>query len=222
MMDERILKEALFEADTVLVGAYEDGKYIFGERVMHNIEKLFYKEKHPSVRVMKNVAAVILAFILSGAIILGINEPARAAVISWISEVFEGTFLYIGQYDSDLNVSGYSVRNIITSEFEYVEAESYYSDKEVCETFVDSDGYYLYFYAIRATENEVEQLLVDKEDKLDRIRIENYSIDYYTEPGGESNAYIWHDKNGTLFYLGGRISSDELENIAKMFICTYN
>lgn len=53
--------------------------------------------------------------------------------------------------------------------------------------------------------------------------IGGYSVGhYYYDDEGTSNAYVWHDENGTLFYLGERISDTAINELALSFIQKYN
>lgn len=221
MMDERILKEALLEANNALADSYDNGSCDFSSKIMHKIKSLIFRERHPITYTMKNIAAIFIAFILGGAIILGSSESARAAVLAWLSDVFEETFIYRGQYNSDTDISLYSVKDLVSAEFVYSEADSYISEEEVCETYTDSAGYYLYLYIIRATEGTAAQLLPDEGDEVLQETVGRYTVDHYYDYEGASNAYVWHNEDGTLFYLGGRISDTELKKLALSFMEKY-
>ena len=218
MMDERRLKDALFEANVALADNYDNGSFEFSSKVNRKIHQLIFRERHPITYTLKNTAAVIIALLLGGAIILGSSESARAAVAAWFSSVFEGTFLYRGQYDSDVDVSAYSIRNLVTSDFTYSEADSYSSTDSMCETYIDSEGYYLYLYIIRPTEGAVTQLLPDEGDEVAQVIVGGFAVDHYYDQENSSNAYVWRNEDGTLFYLGGRISEAELNKLTLSFM----
>ena len=221
MMEERVLKDSLLEANALLVDGYVDGCHDFSSKAKRKIKLLIFREKHPIAYALKNVAAVLISFLLGGAIILGSSERARAAVISWFSEAFDGTFLYRGQYDSDVDIITYSIRDLVSADFSYAEADSYKSEEEICEAYTDSEGYYLYLIAMRPTEGKVAQLLPDEGDEVCQETIGNHAVDHYYTHDGTSNAYVWHDESGTLFYIGGRIGETELNELTLNFMEKY-
>ncbi|MBO4678503.1 MAG: hypothetical protein J5626_02440 [Lachnospiraceae bacterium] len=221
MMDEKLIRDSLLEITAIYADSYDNGRYTFSAGTSRKIKQLIFREKHPVTYVMKNVAAIFIVLLLSGTIILGSSETAQAAVISWITEVFEGTFLYRGQFDSDVDISAYSIRDFITADFEYSEADSYMSDKEMCETYTDAEGYYLYLYVIRATEGKASQILPDEGDEVKQEIIGDITVEHYFSSDGYSNAYVWHDEDGTLFYLGGRITENKLNGLAVSFMQKY-
>ena len=219
MIDEIQLKNSLAEAEIYLTRAVEDGKHEFSPKFTRFIKKLIYKEKHPIAYYFKNsVASIILALLLGGTIILGVSKTARAAVLAWLSDFYEGTFLYHGNSNTEIDISAYSIRKYISNDYTYSETVSYKNKNEVCESFMDSEGYFLYFYVVTASEGKATQLLPDAEDKVQQITIGNYRIDHYYDSSDTSNAYVWYDEYGVLFYIGGHINAHDIAQLTNDFL----
>ena len=222
MIDERVLVEALTEAEILLTDYAEEGSYGFSPKVTRRINRLIYNEKHPIVYRFKSIAAVIiLALMLGGVIILGASETARAAVFAWFSEVFEGTFLYRGTQDSAADISVYSLKDIVPSEYDYMDTTSYRDDNEICEYFVDAEGYLLCLRVISARTGKNMQVFIDEGDDVKHVTLCGHSADLYYDKEGESHAYVWQDEYGSLFYIGGHIDEETITGLAEEFVDTF-
>lgn len=222
MIDERVLVEALTEAEILLTDYAEEGSYDFSPKVTRRINRLIYNEKHPIVYRFKSIAAmVILSLLLGGTIVMGTSETARAAVLAWLSEVFEGTFLYRSTQDSSVDISVYSLKNIVPYGYEYLETASYRNDNEICEYYVDEEDYLLCLRVISARTGKNMQVFIDEGDDVKHVTLGRYNADFYYDKEGESHAYVWQDENGTLFYIGGHIDEETITGLADEFVNTY-
>ncbi len=221
-MNEMVLKDALLEANNFIADSLPSGKYAFSYRVSRKIQKYIFWEMHPVVYRLKNVATVIILVILmSGTIILGSSEKVRAAVIGWLSNTFEGVFAYQGQRNSAIDISGYSMRDLVPNEFTYSELHSSMTEGEKIENYITPDDYFFSLQISKSEEGKLVQLLSDTDDKVRQVAKDNYIIDHYYNSDGTENAYVWQDESGTLFYIGGRISEQGLDKIVTCFLEKY-
>ncbi len=222
MMDEMVLKKALIEADNYIVDSYPDGKHSFSHRIEKRIRNLIAKEKHPVSYLLKSAAAMILfALLLGGTVVLGSSESARAAVFAWVSEIFEGTFLYRGTQDSVRDISMYSMRDLVSTEYEFLEASSHRNDDEIFEYYVDAADYLLCLQVFSARTGKNMQVFIDEGDDVKHVTLCGHSADFYYDKEGESHAYVWQDEYGTLFYIGGHIDANSITELAEAFVRKY-
>ena len=221
MMDERVLKDSLIEVNTLLADSYDNGFRDFSYKTTRKIKQLIFREKHPISYVMKNVAAVIIAFLIGGTIFLGTSKTTRATVLSWFSEVFEGTIFYRGQYESKADITIYSISDVVFKGYTFSENDSYREENEICEAYTDTEGYYLYLIVMQDSDGKIAQLIPDNEDEVSHEKIGDFMVDHYYDIERASNAYIWYDDNGTLFYIGGRIVEAELRELTVGFMEKY-
>ncbi|MCR5279185.1 MAG: DUF4367 domain-containing protein [Lachnospiraceae bacterium] len=222
MIDEQILKESLIQSEVILYDFVEDGKYEFSAKMARLINRLIYREKHPiSYRIKSAVAMILFAILFGGSLLLGVSENARASVMAWLSDVFEGTFIYRSQSHLDVDITAYTLQGCVSDAYYYSEADSYRSKTEVCESYIDSDGYYLYMFVLSSSEGKSAQILPDAGDDVKKCSIAGKTIDHYFDTENTSNAYVWQDENGVLFYIGGHISEQKLFDLANAFFNIY-
>ena len=222
MMDDRVLKDALIEAEELVLSMYEDGEYLFKKKVKRGIKRIIFREKHPFISYINRFAAmIVLALLLGGTIVLATSETARAAVRGWFNDIIGEIAIYTGQYDSSNDIRYYSIKEIVPPKYTFSLKDSYISENDVCEVFVNSEELYLYMYVANAKEGKNASILFDESDEVEIINVNGYSADHYYDDEDTRNAYVWQNEQGILFYIGGIISDRELRGIVDEFIKIY-
>ena len=222
MIAKEELKKALEEANSFITEGSEDAEHEFASKTTRKIKRIIRREKYPVAYALKYVAAASIVLVLFGSVIfLGTSKNVRASVFAWLSHTFEGTFLYRGTTDNCIDISNYSIRDLVPEKYKYCVESSYDRSGERCEAYTDSDDYYLFLMVFETKSEKAVQMLSDEDDLIQTVDIGNYKADLYYDIDGVSHAYVWQDENGTLFYLGGRIDLKSLNELTSLFLGKY-
>lgn len=223
MIDEEELKKALVKANSFITEGPDGAEHEFSPRTTRKIKRIIWREKHPVAYSLKYAAAASIALLFLGSILfLGTNKTVRANVFAWLSDTFEGTFLYRGTTDNHTDISHYSIRDIVPEGYEYSAGSSYDRSDERCETYIDPDDYYLFLMIFETKSEKTVQMLSDEGDLVQRVDLGDFEADLYYDVTGDSHAYVWQNENGTLFYLGGHIDLSTLDELTAAFLDKYD
>lgn len=217
-MTEEQLRSALIEAQDFILSQLPktEWDYEFTPKFHRKMKRLIELEMHPIRYYLIRAVAVLLAIIcLSGGMLLGFSEEARAKVIWWINEfISENEYRYQSNKDMVIDVSGYTFESVISDG--YTRLERIEMENSVDEIYVGKNGEMLTFSAIGSSQEEL-YVLSDESGQTERIDLEGTEMDLYiSEKQGESNMIVWEGKNGVLFSIQGKINKEQLIEIARM------
>ncbi len=224
MIDEALLIQSLAEADEFIRSVTPPDKnysHSFSVAFRLRMRRLIEKDKHPVFYEVKRVAAaIILAVLVGGAVLLGTNETVRASVWGWVKSIYEGAFRYRGFSNTDLDISEYSIADILPEGYE--EYSSIRTADMVDESYVNSEGFLLTFFAKNPDDDNNLYVYPDEGDVIEQIVIGKYVADLYINNGDYTATIVWQDNQGVLFCLSGHMEKEQIRELVEKIIKKIN
>ncbi len=98
MISEDLLLRAVLEVDRAILDMLPDPSecvHVFSKAFERKMKRLIYKTNHIVAYKLLNRAAIIfISLLASASMLLAFNPGARAAVMDWVREKFEGVYHY--------------------------------------------------------------------------------------------------------------------------------
>ena len=163
----------------------------------------------------RRVAAILLAFLIGSGVFLAVNTEARAAVVRWITEVWEQSIVY--RFFGKSEESSLPNYNLGWVPEEYELASDYSDDqyREILYCSRDTDAILLFTYS-KMQEGSIHELLFPEGTILPEIVNLNGQTLYYfpvDESSGLANL-IWLDETKQLFFeIDGELEKDVILHI---------
>lgn len=164
----------------------------------------------------RGVAAAILALLAAGTVLLAASPTARAAVFSWVKEVFTGHTIYHFQEDSPLTeLPKYSLSYIpegfeeVDGMYDSITRSTFYFNSETNDIIV-------FEYKLLVEENHVE-LITDESVTQESVIVNGIAADFYfADESSEANNLIWFDESRRIaFYLTSTLDQPVMLHIAE-------
>ena len=217
MTDEQ-LKSALVEVRDYMLRQFpaEDADHEFSTRFHKKMKQLIEMERHPVLFYVRRVAAAILVVLgISGGLVLGFSEEARAEVIRWFAERFmDNEYRYQNNMGAGENVSAYTLEGIVLEEYQLVDRHE--DENTVNEAYMSEKGELLIFTAMNSTHKEELYLLFDENMESQTVYVNGNKADLYlSEKSDESNIIVWQSANGTLLCIQGFLDEEQLIEMAE-------
>lgn len=222
MMTDEMLRQAAGESVECFMKSitsdYDPSRtFIPSPRFQRKISKLTRRANHPyAYRTWYRVATILLTALLAGAVWLAADPEARAAFVSWVRVMYEGSVAYefFGQRNREP-----------LSEFEFA---------SLPEGFVETDFIDDKYMHTRIYENNGEGLLLsymimsDQSAKglfsegfrYESVQIGSCQGDFYEmEKSDDTNELIWFDEEKRIiFQISAFMAKDEMVKLAESVI----
>jgi len=224
LITEKMLCEAAEESGAAFLATiesdYEPGRaYTPSPEFERKIKRLCRRARHPYLRrAMQRVASVALAIIVAGTAWLAIDTDARAAVISWVREVYESSVIYrFSGEASDEQIFAmpqYAITDLPAGYSAVGEPLELPGSMEI--EYENESGQILRFEYAQMAKGQA--LIIDTENMtVTDVSISGCPGQLYisTEPD-QSNAVVWMDEQSNLqFVIDGFVGEQELLHIAE-------
>lgn len=218
MITDEMIAKAAFEIDQAILDMLPDPgecDHVFSLSFQNKIKKLIRKAKHyVAYRVLKRVACILLAVLVSASMILAFNTEARAAFVDWIKEQFEGFYYYF--FEGEAAEEDPRAYNLDWLPGGYTLLASNESRIEKTEIYADEAGNILRFTCLY--NSDVSSLLVGLgEYEHKEIEIGRVNADIYLDTNHQNaNSIVWSSPNGDiLFSVTARLEESDLIKIAE-------
>ena len=217
MTDEQ-LKSALIEVRDHMLTQFPvaEGSCEFSPKFHEKMKQLIEMEKHPLLyQVSRAAAAILVALGISGGLVLGFSEEARAEVIRWFVERFtDNEYIYQNNMGAGVDISVYTLEGIVLEEYQLVDR---HEDEEIVnEAYRNEKGELLLFTAMSSTHKNEFYLLFDENMESQTIYVSGNKADLYlSEKPDESNIIVWQSANGTLLSIQGFLDENQLKEMAE-------
>lgn len=217
MISDELLKRAVLEVDRAILDMLpnpEECTHIFSKRFEKKMKKLIYKTNHfVRYSIIRYAACILISLILSGSVFLTVNTEARAAVMNWIKETFEGVYHYffVGEetdaassYSPDWLPEGYE----LTAPLKVQTGEMYIYKNKSEEMLM-----FIYVYgsdscSMTVGDGEYEEKYIIEGDFHADILL--------AQESGKSNSITWSENNGAvIFTISGNIGESDLIKMAQ-------
>lgn len=217
MTDEQ-LRSALIEVrDHMLIQfPVAEGNCEFSPKFHRKMKQLIEMEKHPILFYARRVVAVILVTLgISGGLVLGFSEGARAEVIRWFAErLFHSVYRYQNNTGGNEDISEYTLEGIIPEEYQLVDRDV--DEDLINEAYVNEKGELLIFTAMSSTREYEYYLVFDENMESKPVYIKGIMADLYlSDKPDESNAIVWQNANGILLSIKGFLDENQLIEMAE-------
>jgi len=217
MTDEQ-LKSALIEVRDHMLTQFPVAEKDcgFSPKFHRKMRQLIEMEKHPLLYQMRRiVAAILIALGISGGLVLGFSEEARAEIVRWFVERFTNNeYRYQNNMGAIENVSSYTLEGIVLEEYQLVDRHE--DEDTVNEAYTSEKGELLIFTAMNSTRKEEFYLLFDENMECQTVFVNGNKADLYlSEKPDESNIIVWQSANGTLLSIQGFLDEDQLIEMAE-------
>lgn len=193
-----------------------DLEHKFSERFSEKINAIISRQKKTFMirRVIKNIAAAVLAVIIGCGIWLSTDAEARAEFIEWLRTEYEDSILYefFGKKEG---------REISSVEFGwlpkgYTEAEALIEERSGHYLFTNSNGEDIIFY-YTCMDHDAAFVVFSGCAAYERVSVNGAAADFYADlDEGESNILWWCDEEKEIaFVLNAALEKQELVKIAE-------
>lgn len=213
-MDELLLKQALEEADYFLLQqtpARAIYKHDFSKHFQRKIHSLIRREKMPFFyKSGKAIAGILILLTVAGGVLLGTNAKVRADFTHWFMRMYdERVFGYYSNSEQEADVSRYTMKNVVPTEYELVDSIS--EDGLLTEIYVNSAGEIMTFVAVAPDRNHDFYIASDEDGAAAPIAISELNAQLYlAKEEGEANVIVWTNEDGILFSISGLLEQQEL------------
>jgi len=207
-----VLQEAFAEIQPTPV----DLEHKFSERFSEKINAIAGRQKKlfTARRVMKNIAAAILAVLIGGGLWLGTDAQAQAEFKAWLRTEYEDSILYefFGKREGD-RISGVDVGWLPEG---YAETKKLIRERFGYYLFTNGSGEDIFFYYTYMDSDTALGILSDR-SPYEKIRVNRAPADFYMGMDeGEGNVLCWFDEEkGIAFELNAALEKQELVKIAE-------
>ena len=190
-------------------------KHDFTPAFEKRLRRLRRRADHPALYpVLRRAAAVVLALLLAGAVLLAVDEEARAAVFGWITETISTYFVYnyVGEEDSS-DFSDYRPSWLPDG---FSESAEKASEKRTRVNYVnDNDGSYIVFIYYRNLDEP--SVFVEASD-TDAVKVQVNGCSamlFLAEKEDVTSAITWVSSDDTLVYISGYLEASDLMKMAE-------
>lgn len=211
IITEERLAQAILEYDDLLMASLPDPSecvHVFSASFERRMKKLIRKADHyVAYRVLKYAAAILIAFLLSASMFLSFNAEARATVVNWVKESFEGAYRYFftaedvkspEEYELGWMPDGYK----LAESFEYLEGKTL--------NYVNNEGKLINLTYMKGSD-VISYTLGDENYEEKHIVENDFQADIYISlQETKSNGITWVSQSEEIIFT---ISSFEKEDI---------
>lgn len=217
---DSMLRRVLLDADCQQYGEAIDElpECDFSPAFEKKMQKLIRRADHPiRYRIAQVVACLLLAALLSGCTVLAVSPEARAAFVGWVREMYETYVEY--RYTGENQVTPPSViyyrPTWIPEGYQEITVEESTSQTYI---YYEKEDKLLVFCCTMDADAATLKIISDNGDILDvqNVKIGDSSADLYIDPKeNAASDIVWINENGTLFFIHGQLSGDELIKMAE-------
>lgn len=217
MITEEMMKAAAQEADRALMeqlSGLEKPVHKFSKRFQKKMRKLLFREKHPVFSgILRTAAAVGMALVLGGGLLLPFRGEIRAKISGWVLERNIGTATYFcpeGTPEGDRQWR-YRLTEIPEG---YEEYETNQIEEGEFFIYINEQDQFLKFAYLYNSDEMMFSLLVSGDERKN-VKVGDCIGDLYiSNDSEEGNSLVWRDEN-TLFCLDGFFDPEELVKMAE-------
>ena len=217
IISEERLKQAILEYDDALMASLPDPSecdHVFSASFERKMKKLIRKADHfVAYKVMRYAASILIAFLLSASMFLAFNSEARATVVNWVKERFEGAYRYFFTAE-DVESSVEYKLGWLPEGYELVDSFEDFMGKSF--DYCDENGRRLYFAYSKGI-NALSFTTADGTYEEKHVVEEGLRVDLYiSHEKNKANAITWISNNeNIIFTISAYESEDALIKMAK-------
>lgn len=196
----------------------EDEALTFSSAFERKMKRLIRRADHPiRYRIAQIAACLLLAALLSGCTVLAVSPEARAAFVGWVREMYETyvEYRYTGENQAIPQNERYYRPTWIPEGYQEATVKESTSQTYIC---YENENKLLVFCCTMDADAATLHVSSDNGDILDiqNIKIGDSSADLYIDPKeNAASDIVWINENGTLFFIHGQLSGDELIKMAE-------
>lgn len=220
MISDERLREAARKAEESILATLpepENCEVTLSPECESNMKKLIRRTDHLiRHRIMKAVACFLLVILVGGGGILTFSVEARAAVATWVKEVYETQFIYRFFQTSDETSNDTVYRPTWVPPNYQMTFETLSNDLSVIEYRDDFDGLAVFTYC-QNTSSPVFEIERDGTEIYKQVLVNGITAElYFDQDEGDANVLIWIDENeGIIFRILATFSDVELIKMAE-------
>lgn len=239
LITDELLSKAAYEVDMAILDMLPEPSecdHVFSASFENKIKKLIRKAKHfVAYKVLKRVACILIAIILSGCLFVALHPSARAAVVDWVKEKVDDFYHYffIGETKPETVIPDTTENTKDTDGIDATEATSvagemkkYYlswvpegyalltsfdEENKITYIYVDATGQMMQFNYMHGDDNR--SLLIgggDYEQKYVTVGSMQAEV-LLAKTSEHSNAVIWKSEDGNIiFAISAFVDEDDL------------
>ena len=218
MLTDKLLAAAAAEVNEAMLRVLpEPGDCTpeFSSRFEQKMRRVLRRGNHPAAyRVMHRAASIVLVLLIGFASILAVSPTVRAGVYEWIRENCWPYMHY--EWRDCRNPNNIILRyHIPALDEEYKIVYESHNGGVNFECYENESGMQVYFnyttkYAI------IAHNIVQEGGRIEQVTINGNQADVYIyDAEEESNAIIWSEKNGTVFFISGHFGAEQLIALAE-------
>ena len=219
-MTDKQMKSALIEAQDYMLSQLPttEWHYEFSPKFHKKMKELIKMEKHPVLyHVRLAAAALFVVFGISGGLVLGFRQEARAGAIRWFAEhLTDNVYRYQSSNNmgTGVDVSQYTLEGKNIDGYQLIDRME--DESQVNEVYIDENGALLFFSAMNPTCEEELYISTDKNMRSETVYLRGTKADLYiTDNPEDSSAIIWQGTNGVLFSIKGIMEKEQLIKLAE-------
>lgn len=190
----------------------------FSQEFERKMQKLICRTNHPIWhRMMRAVACLLLALLLSAGAVLTVSPEARAAFTGWVREVYETSFIYRFFGTEPETLGNVIFRPTYVPDGWQIKEESVSVDLITTIVYRNDAGDFTAFSYFPRGISPTIQVVGDGREIYRHISVNGMSAELYLDQDeGEANVLLWKDeKEGALFCMSSPLGETELIKIAE-------
>lgn len=218
ILTDEMLSSAAKQVRTAMLDAMpkpSEYTYEFTEEFDEAMRPLLKRaSRHKSIdKFARRAAAVFLAAFLGFTSWMAIDVEARAAVITWLRDVYENRIVYFFTGHREDALSERKVPTWLPEGYKETEAKSIPNFLDV-RTYSNGENEISFQCYLDASNTQLEVL--NKDIFPEVIYIDGIAADFYDASSiGETNELIWATESGNLFNISGFIEKETMVKIAE-------
>lgn len=219
VLTEELIKRAVALSHDRWINKYyspeKDEEHVFPEGFYEHLVQYMNRRKHIK-SISRGVVAAVLVLLAAGTILLASSPTARAAVFSWVKEVFRGHTIYHYQESSPLTEVPHYMLSYIPEGFEEVDGlynsitrSTFYFNSETNESFL--------FECRLLLEGNHKELLISESTIYESVTVNGIKADFYqADELSDTNNLIWFDESKrVVFYIDSALDQSVMLHIAE-------
>lgn len=221
ILTEERLTQAILAYDTALMDSLPDPRdcdHVFSEAFERKMKKLIRRANHfAAYKILRYAASIFIAFILSASMFLAFNPEARATVVGWVKEQFQGVYHYFFAAENETEQPETYALTWVPDGYKL---ESFIETPTLGNSIYLNDGgemlYFVYMYGSDAV--TLTAGWGDYETRQIRIG-ELYTEMYLALDSNESNAIAWEGNDDkVIFHISGFVQEEDLIKMAQSVV----
>lgn len=224
LITDEMIRAAVASLDEAMLASLPDESecdHVFSEKFEKKMAKLIGRVSYyGAYQVLRRVACVFIALVLSATMVVAVHPTARAAVVDWVKEKLEDFYHYVFAGEQvEETPKAYSLGWVpegyaLLDSFEQGENKTFlYLNAGSGEMMQFIYVYGASYETLFAGSGDYEQTVVSVEGRDAEL--------YIAMDDGQANWIVWKDaRGGTMFTITGFLSEEEMVKMAESLVAT--